>query len=123
MIVVLKPDAKEAKVDALKKKISELGVKINYSKGTDTTILGLIGETQAIDIHKLRSNEIVEKVIRVQEPYKKANRAFHPQDTIVNVDGVPIGEGHFTMIAGPCSVESEEQIVGIAKAVDRKSVV
>ncbi|MDD2413971.1 MAG: 3-deoxy-7-phosphoheptulonate synthase [Eubacteriaceae bacterium] len=117
MIVVLKPDAKEAKVDALKKKISELGVKINYSKGTDTTILGLIGETQAIDIHKLRSNEIVEKVIRVQEPYKKANRAFHPQDTIVNVDGVPIGEGHFTMIAGPCSVESEEQIVGIAKAV------
>lgn len=117
MIVVLKPDAKEAKVDALKKKISELGVKINYSKGTDTTILGLIGETQAIDIHKLRSNEIVEKVIRVQEPYKKANRAFHPQDTIVNVGGVPIGEGYFTMIAGPCSVESEEQIVGIAKAV------
>jgi len=117
MIVVLKQNVPEDKVKQLEDKIKELGIKIHYSKGTDKTILGLIGETQAVDIHKLRSNEIVEKVIRVQEPYKKANRAFHPQDTIVNVGGVEIGEGNFTVIAGPCSVESEEQIVAIAKAV------
>ncbi|MDD4691055.1 MAG: 3-deoxy-7-phosphoheptulonate synthase [Eubacterium aggregans] len=117
MIVVIKQGVPEAEVKKLEEKIESLGIKIHYSKGENTTILGLVGETQMVDMHKLRSNAIVEKVLRVQEPYKKANRAFHPQDTIVDVSGVPVGEGHITAIAGPCSVESEEQIVDIAKAV------
>ncbi len=117
MIVVIKHGVPEAEVKKLEEKIESLGIKIHYSKGENTTILGLVGETQMVDMHKLRSNAIVEKVLRVQEPYKKANRAFHPQDTIVDVSGVPVGEGHITAIAGPCSVESEEQIVDIAKAV------
>ncbi len=117
MIIVLKHNVPESEVKKLTDKIEGLGVKIHYSKGTDTTILGLVGETQAVDMHKLRSNAIVEKVLRVQEPYKKANRAFHPEDSIVDVSGVPVGEGHVTVIAGPCSVESEEQVVEIAKAI------
>ncbi|MEG1431812.1 3-deoxy-7-phosphoheptulonate synthase [Eubacterium sp.] len=117
MIVVIKQGVPEAEVKKLEEKIESLGIKIHYSKGENTTILGLVGETQMVDMHKLRSNAIVEKVLRVQEPYKKANRAFHPQDTIVDVSGVPVGEGHITAIAGPCSVESEGQIVDIAKAV------
>ena len=117
MIVVIKQGVPEAEVKKLEEKIESLGIKIHYSKGENTTILGLVGETQMVDMHKLPSNAIVEKVLRVQEPYKKANRAFHPQDTIVDVSGVPVGEGHITAIAGPCSVESEEQIVDIAKAV------
>ncbi|MEG2651674.1 MAG: 3-deoxy-7-phosphoheptulonate synthase, partial [Eubacterium sp.] len=117
MIIVLKPQSPPSEVERLTQALLELGVRIHDIKGEETTVLGLVGETQMVDMHKLRSNAIVEKVLRVQEPYKKANRAFHPQDTIVDVSGVPIGEGHVTVIAGPCSVESEEQVVDIAKAI------
>lgn len=117
MIVVVKPGTPEEEVQKLAAAIESQGLKIHYSQGVDHTILGLIGETQTIDVHKLRSNHIVEKVMRVQEPYKKANRAFHPDDTIINVQGNLIGEGHVSVIAGPCSVESEEQIIEIAKDV------
>lgn len=118
MIVVLKPNTPEEAIEALKQEItSDHQVEINHSQGTETTILGLIGETQHVDIHKLRSKSIVEKVLRVQEPYKKASRSFHPDDTIIDVNGAKIGEGYFAVMAGPCSVESEEQLTGIAKAV------
>ncbi|SDO38909.1 3-deoxy-D-arabinoheptulosonate-7-phosphate synthase [Eubacterium maltosivorans] len=117
MIVVVKPGTPEEEVQKLAAAIENQGLKIHYSQGVDRTILGLIGETQTIDVHKLRSNHIVEKVMRVQEPYKKANRAFHPDDSIIDVQGNRIGEGHVSVIAGPCSVESEEQIVEIARDV------
>ncbi|MBS6341544.1 3-deoxy-7-phosphoheptulonate synthase [Eubacterium sp.] len=117
MIVVVKPGTPEEEVQKLAAAIEKQGLKIHYSQGVDHTILGLIGETQTIDVHKLRSNHIVEKVMRVQEPYKKANRAFHPDDSIIDVQGNRIGEGHVSVIAGPCSVESEEQIVEIARDV------
>ncbi len=117
MIIVIKPNTPEVEVKKLATSIEKLGFEINYSKGVDTTILGLIGETQAIDVHKLRSNKIVEKVMRVQEPYKKASRAFHPQDSIYDVAGNLVGEGHLTVMAGPCSVECEEQIESIARDV------
>ncbi|MEF9918046.1 MAG: 3-deoxy-7-phosphoheptulonate synthase [Eubacterium sp.] len=117
MIVVIKQNTAEEDVQQLIALIEKQGVKIHYSKGVQNTILGLVGETQCIDLHKLRSNHIVDKVLRVQEPYKKANRAFHPEDTIVNIGGNLIGEGHVSVIAGPCSVESEEQIVEIAQSV------
>lgn len=117
MIVVIKPHTEEAAIQKLVNAIERQGLQIHYSKGVESTILGLVGDTQVIDTHKLRSNKIVEKVLRVQEPYKKANRMFHPEDTIIDVNGNKIGEGTVTAIAGPCSVESEEQIVEIAKAV------
>lgn len=117
MIVVVKPGTPEEAIKKLAGAIEAQGLKIHYSQGVDHTILGLIGETQTIDVHKLRSNHIVEKVMRVQEPYKKANRAFHPEDTVVDIKGSRIGEGTIAVIAGPCSVESEEQIVEIAREV------
>lgn len=117
MIVVVKPGTPEEEVQKLAAAIERQGLKIHYSQGVDHTILGLIGETQTIDVHKLRSNHIVEKVMRVQEPYKKANRAFHPDDSIIDAQGNLIGEGHVSVIAGPCSVESEEQIIEIARDV------
>ncbi|MGL6293384.1 3-deoxy-7-phosphoheptulonate synthase [Eubacterium aggregans] len=117
MIIVLKPQSPASEIERLTQALLELGVRIYDIKGEETPVLGLVGETKMVDMHKLRSNAIVEKVLRVQEPYKKANRAFHPEDTIVDVSGVHIGEGHVTVIAGPCSVESEEQVVEIAKAI------
>lgn len=119
MIVVIKPNTPEEAIKKLEKEILEnTGVnEINHSTGTETTVLGLIGETQSVDIHNLRSKKIVEKVLRVQEPYKKASRAFHPNDSIIDVGGVKVGEGHFTVMAGPCSIETEDQIVQIAKDV------
>ena len=81
------------------------------------TILGLVGDTVALDEDEIMLNEHVERVMRVQEPYKKANRKFHPEDTVVDVNGVKVGGGNFAVMAGPCSVESEEQIVSIARDV------
>ena len=102
MIIVLRPSISQNDIKLLSEEIiSKYDVKINPIVGTETTVIGLVGETQSVDIHKLRSMDIVEKVIRVQEPYKKANRAFHPQDTIIDVQGRKIGEGNFSVIAGP----------------------
>ncbi|MBC3888023.1 3-deoxy-7-phosphoheptulonate synthase [Acetobacterium paludosum] len=117
MIVVVKPNTKEEDIQRLIKMIETQGVKIHYSKGIDHTILGIVGDTTLVDVAKIRSNQIVENVLRVQEPYKKANRLFHPDDTIIEVNGRKVGEGTISIIAGPCSVESEEQIVSIAKSV------
>jgi 3-deoxy-7-phosphoheptulonate synthase len=90
---------------------------VHISEGAEVTVLGLIGDTSGIDMDLLKSLEMVESVKRVSEPYKQANRKFHPNDTVVEIGDVKIGGGHFAMIAGPCSVEHEEQIIGVAQAV------
>ncbi|MBE5762945.1 MAG: 3-deoxy-7-phosphoheptulonate synthase [Clostridiales bacterium] len=117
MIIIVKQDYEKEQLDSLTKWIKSQGVKIDVSKGEKNLILGLVGDTSKIDIDLIRSLDIVENVKRIQEPFKLANRKFHPQDTIVDVCGHKFGGNSFQLIAGPCSVESEEQIIGIAKAV------
>ena len=119
MIIVIRNDAKQQDIDQLKSYVQSQGLKIHESEGASTTILGLVGDTSKVDIDLLRSINIVETVTRVQEPYKNANRKFHPQDSVIKVGDAQIGGGAFSLIAGPCSVETPEQIVGIAKAVKR----
>ena len=118
MIVILKQNAPEDKIHAFCRELESMGFQINDSKGSDTHILGLIGDTKALSESWLLANPIVESCRRVSEPYKKANRKFHPDDTVVEVGGkVKIGGGHFAVMAGPCSVESEAQITGVARRV------
>lgn len=119
MIVILKNDADAQKLLKLKKKIQELGMTIHESKGEATTIWGLVGDTSKINMDQLSANEAVESVRRIQEPYKKANRKFHPMDTVVDVCGRKIGGGHFQVIAGPCSIETKAQITEVAAAVQK----
>ena len=117
MIIIVKNNGSKKQLDNLTDWIKSMGLDIHYSKGETSTVLGVIGDTSKVDIDLLRSLDIVENVTRIQEPYKKANRKFHPEDTIIDVGGNLIGGNHFHMIAGPCSVESETQIVDIAKSV------
>lgn len=117
MIAVLKESATEQQIQNLTKWFENQGVKVNRSQGDFVTILGLIGDTTKIDIDLLRGLDIIDNVMRISEPFKKANRKFHPEDTVVDVGGVKIGGGNFAVMAGPCSVENEEQIIETAKAV------
>ena len=117
MIVELKNGVTEDKRDRLIDWLKGQGLTIHISEGQFQTVLGLVGDTTAVDMDLIASLAIVDSVKRVTEPFKCCNRKFHPEDTVVDVKGVKIGAGNFVMIAGPCSVESEEQIVGIAKAV------
>lgn len=120
MIVILKQNAPADKVAAFCRELETMGFTINDSVGANTHILGLIGDTKTISESWLLANPLVERCRRVSEPYKKANRKFHPDDTVVTVGSehpVKIGGGHFAVMAGPCSVEGEEQITGIAKRV------
>ena len=117
MIVILKNGAAEEKKNQLIDWLKEQGLRIHTSVGEYQTVLGLVGDTSRVDMDLIASLGIVDSVKRVTEPFKCCNRQFHPDDTVVQVGDVRIGGGNFVMIAGPCSVESEEQIVGIAKAV------
>ena len=117
MIVVLKQNPNQAQLDSLISWLEEKQISVNKSVGTSHTILGLVGDTAAIDPDLISALEIVEDVKRVQEPYKHANKKFHPEPTVIRVRDTQIGGGTLTLMAGPCSVESEEQIVGIAKQV------
>ena len=117
MIVILKRNAPQGQAEALMERLKNQGLEIHFSQGHDTTLLGLIGDTSQVDIEGLKSLDVVEDVKRVSEPYKLVNRKYHTDDTIVSVGAVPVGGSHFTVFAGPCSVESEEQIVGVAKRV------
>ncbi len=117
MIVVLKQGARQEQIDRLSDFLTEMGLRIHLSVGENSTIMGLIGDTSRVDPDLISTLDAVESVKRIQEPYKNANRKFHPADTVVDCGGVPLGGGHFQIIAGPCSVESEEQIVGVARAV------
>ncbi|MBQ6263214.1 MAG: 3-deoxy-7-phosphoheptulonate synthase [Clostridia bacterium] len=117
MITVLKPGTSQAQRDQLIVWLREQGLDVHVSEGSDYTVLGLIGDTSHVDMDLIGSLDIVESVKRVTEPYKQCSRKFHPEDTVVDVGGVKIGGGNFAVIAGPCSVESEEQIIAVAKAV------
>ncbi|MCF0228730.1 MAG: 3-deoxy-7-phosphoheptulonate synthase [Parasporobacterium sp.] len=117
MIVVLKANADEQKQAQLIKWLENKGVRVNIAVGEYQNVLGLIGKTENMDAALIESMEIVESVKRVSESFKRANRKFHPDDTVVEVGNVKIGGGHFAIMAGPCSVESEEQIVSVAKSV------
>lgn len=118
MIIVLKQTASKANIENLIDEIKSKGLSINYSEGETSKIVGVIGDTTRLDVDDLEKLPYVENVKRVSEPYKAANRKMHPDDTIVKVtDTVSIGEGKFNVIAGPCSVESEEQVIEVAKRV------
>lgn len=117
MIVVLKHGVEEKKRDQLIDWLKNLGLGVHISVGDYQTVLGLIGDTTRVDMDLIASLGIVDSVKRVTESFKCCNRKFHPEDTVVDVRGVKIGGGSFCLIAGPCSVESEEQIVAVAKAV------
>jgi len=117
MIILLKNKADERQIDNLEKWLRSMGYGIHISKGESQTIMGLIGDTSRLDIDVIKSLEIVENVQRIQEPYKNANRKFHADDSVISAGGRLIGGGHFAVIAGPCSVESEEQIVYVAQRV------
>ena len=117
MVVIMKPGTSQNEIRKLAAKFEAENLKVGITNGVGCSILGLVGDTAHIDIDKILLNEYVERVMRVSEPYKKANRKFHPEDTIVDVNGVKVGGGNFAVMAGPCSVESEAQIVEVAKAV------
>ena len=117
MIVILKQNPNRDQLESLISWLQEKGIIIHTSIGEAHTILGLVGDTSQLDIDLIAALDIVEDVKRVQEPYKNANRKFHPEDTVVQVGNTQIGGGNLTLMAGPCSVESEEQVVAIAKAV------
>lgn len=117
MIIVVKNSCEKSQYENLVEWVKELGLDVHESRGAHSTVLGLVGDTSKVDIDLISSLDIVEQVQRVQEPYKNANRKFHPEDTIIDVGGHKIGGDNFTVIAGPCSVESESQIIEVAKAV------
>jgi len=119
MIIVVKNSCEQNQYDNLVDWIKELGLDVHVSRGENSTVLGLVGDTSRVDIDLINSLDIVEQVQRVQEPYKNADRKFQPKDTIVNVAGHKVGGNIFQVIAGPCSVESEEQIITVANAVKK----
>ena len=117
MIAILKRGTTPAQTQHLVDWLKHMNLDVHISEGSEMTVLGLIGDTSRVDMDLLKSLDMVETVQRVSEPFKQANRKFHPQDTIVEAGNVRIGGGYFAMIAGPCSVESEEQIIEVAQAV------
>lgn len=119
MIVIFKQGAPEEEIEKLCKQLETQGMQIHASKGTNTQLIGLVGDTSTVDIGLLKANSIVEEVKRVSEPYKKANRKFHPADSVISAGGVKIGGGNFAVMAGPCSVESPEQICLVAEEVQK----
>ncbi len=117
MIIVIKDKATDNQVNELMNWLEGFRVKTNLVTGVHSRIIGLIGDTTSIDVDAVNAREIVETVKRVQEPYKKANRRFHPDDTVIEVRGRKIGGGSLSVIAGPCSVETEDQLMRTAIAV------
>jgi 3-deoxy-7-phosphoheptulonate synthase len=117
MIAVLKPSATQEQIENLTSWLEGRGLAVHLSQGEAYTVLGLIGDTSKIDTELLEGLEMVDSVKRISEPFKNANRKFHPDDSVIDVGSVKIGGPHFQIIAGPCSVESPEQIRSIAQSV------
>ena len=117
MIILIKKDADPTQVENLKTLLRSKNIEPHVSKGSMQTLIGCVGDVAHLDPGLIEALDVVESVQRIQEPYKAANRKFHPEDTVIDCSGAKIGGGHFAVIAGPCSVESEEQMVGIARAV------
>ncbi|AND85953.1 3-deoxy-7-phosphoheptulonate synthase [Clostridium tyrobutyricum] len=119
MVIIMKPHAPKEEILVLKHRLEKENVQVNVSEGQDYCVLGLIGDTSKIETTKIQANVYVEDVHKVQQNYKLANRLFHPDNSVVNIDGRKVGGNELAIIAGPCSVESEEQIVEIAKDVKK----
>lgn len=119
MVIILKQGITKEQVEKLKTNVEEMGVQVVPVEGQEINVLGLVGDTTRVNAEMVEADECVERVLRVQEPFKRANRMFKHDDTIVDVNGVKIGGGHFGLIAGPCSVETEEQIIEVAMAVKK----
>ena len=119
MVIILKDNADERQLAALKRWVETQNVHVHQSQGTQQTILGLVGDTVHIDIDMIKQLEIVEDVRRIQEPFKSANRKFHPMDSVIDVSGRKVGDGNLCVIAGPCSIESETQIMTVANSVKK----
>lgn len=117
MIIVMKPNASKSNVEHVIDHMKEKGLAVDEIVGAQKTVLGLVGDTTIVDIHLVQGYEGVEKVLRVQEPYKRASRAFHPEDSVIDVAGVPVGGKKFVVMAGPCSVEGEDQMMTISKSI------
>ena len=117
MIAVLKHGTTPAQREQLVAWLRRMELDVHISEGAEDTVLGLIGDTSRVDMELLGSLDIVRSVKRISEPYKQVNRKFHPLDSVIGIGNAKIGGGNFAMIAGPCSVESEEQIIGVAQAV------
>lgn len=117
MIVVLKSGTKDEQIENLKAWLKSMGIDTHISVGESHTIIGLVGDTASVDMDLVRSLDIVEKVQRIQEPFKNANKKFHNEPLVIDINGVKIGGGNFQIIAGPCSVESREQITMVAQSV------
>ncbi|MEI3326642.1 MAG: 3-deoxy-7-phosphoheptulonate synthase [Thomasclavelia sp.] len=117
MIIVMKMTATDKDVEKVSKIVTDKGLRVSVVHGTGQSVIGIIGDTTRVDPRAIEVDEAVDHVMRVSEPYKLANRAFHPDDTIIDVSGVKVGGENLALIAGPCSVESEEQVIEVAKAV------
>ena len=117
MIIVLKPRTKQQEIDRVLNLIKSKGLDTHIVEGSEMTIIGCIGDTTRIDSKLFEVDSAVDKVMHVQEPYKLANKAFHPEESVIDVSGVKIGGGDLALIAGPCSVESYEQVLEIAESV------
>ena len=117
MIIVLKHGVTENQMQHLTDWLQEQNFRLHISKGEMHTVLGLLGDTSKVDMDLIASLDIVDSVKKVSESFKQCNRKFHPEDTIIDINGVKIGGGNFCMIAGPCSVESYDQIIEVAQRV------
>ncbi len=117
MVIIIRKGAEQAQVEHLKELLRSRNISPQETRGALQTIIGCVGDVAHLDPGLIEALDVVESVQRIQEPYKAANRKFHPDDSVVDCGGVKVGGGSFAVIAGPCSVESEEQVVGIAKAV------
>lgn len=118
MILVLKNGTKEEEILKIREMLDKYGIQVNSIVGQSTTVLGLVGDTTVLDINSIYLNKNVEKIIKVQEPYKKANKKLHPENTVIKVGNIEIGGPNVVVMAGPCSVESREQIIDIARNVN-----
>lgn len=119
MIIVMNPKCSEKEITDVKNELNRQGLGVHLSQGETFCIVGIVGDTRRIDSDNLLTFDGVDKVLRVEEPFKKANRLFKPEDTVVNVNGTLVGGNNLGIMAGPCSVESEEQIIEIAKSVKK----
>ena len=117
MVIIMKPDAPREVIEKIQRKMESLGCQVHISDGENQTIMGLVGDTSLINPSQIEANDFVDRLVRVQHPFKLANKIFHPKNTVVKVGDLEIGGGKIAIIAGPCAVESEEQLMTIARAV------
>ncbi|MGB4265644.1 MAG: 3-deoxy-7-phosphoheptulonate synthase, partial [Limnochordia bacterium] len=111
MVIVMKQNTPVDELEQLKARLRQMGFDIHLSQGENHTVIGLIGDSTRIDESQLQANPFVDRILRVQHPFKRASRMFHPEDTVIDLDGLKLGGGNTLIIAGPCSVESEEQLM------------